>query len=1125
MGAHASKNAEDNKQITKGFRLIGYEDRLSQITIDTGFAWESLDAQDLISEMMKIYPSPCSSLSISLSISDIAIGQAGKRVLSEFLNLLTKNLVKDNYLLFTISIGKPNEIKLRNLAELVGDITIANISHLNFNNSDLGILLAGPELLELIDKIIGTKKINELSMCFNKFSAIDPKYVPDLFKLLFEKGVLRLDLTYNELLSSSPEIFNAYYESALQYKHKGTRQMYCNLVSGNEWERLRERELENVDRSSLITLTWRYLKLFDLDHSGVMHFSSGAFPLRTLREEEYFEFFMKFLEIKTLCIENFETSWVKEHITAPNLLWQVAQKRMETIISGQSSLKDVSFGEYQLSENQYFELFSRFLEAKGSNVSEAFENQVQIHIENPNLLWQFAQKHMEIILLNDSDLNINFQVYKLSDQQRLKLFVRCLANSEADNDNLPERIELAKKFDLLATDLPVSTLLRGIEDLSTDDLDLDEIANLQQEEILVFHRNSKAVWKEADFHENCFEKLKTFDCSDVHNLIKLCSMYEWFMWTLVAITDKPELNFNHLLFPRLLQEVLEFPDPKMRYSLGEIILSIFEKPHQLGEFQKLIEKQPSKWKLLPSLVIFKLVYQEETVVRTRLSATTGQAERTVSVIMDYYGDAHTDDLVKISERILHLLSNDYKIGNATRLFIGAVFELAESSTLPPIVSLKLLCECLEYYQKPALELQECEELLKQAINKFSYQQKELQQQKTLEQIREAFQGLKGLSDNKTLQQPFLQPYLTEDSFWGDRNHFGPLRRTWVQHLAKTLNEQRLKKEISFWLLIQGLGSLQSLDLVQNLKGPEIEFAASKVLARLLRVEPERFANYSKVFAGIRNEGGLLTYLGKIRSLKEPHKDQLEALYTQFILAMLSDDPDAFLKLRYSLKNPHMESLLLENPELVANWRAGKKVPLEEFVEQYKIAAKPIEIDYAHFIYDKVFKHKHLDPEKFSLPLLQAYCESKEVDEKNRIKVELEEDELKTQQEEQGMLKLQRLLIAFLETEQRDRKQQINLLNRILKQVGSIDPKSEFKRDVENLKLAIFKALHTRDRRNSNLKGYTIEDSVVPWSLFNMGSDMEGSCQHIGGYAPLNQCLLAYIWDDKNRLWLISDPHR
>ena len=52
--------------------------------------------------------------------------------------------------------------------------------------------------------------------------------------------------------------------------------------------------------------------------------------------------------------------------------------------------------------------------------------------------------------------------------------------------------------------------------------------------------------------------------------------------------------------------------------------------------------------------------------------------------------------------------------------------------------------------------------------------------------------------------------------------------------------------------------------------------------------------------------------------------------------------------------------------------------------------------------------------------------------------------------------------------------------------------------------------------------YAVEDTDNPYDLFLIGTEVDGSCQHVSAESSLNKCLMAYVMDGKNRAVLVRD---
>jgi len=349
---------------------------------------------------------------------------------------------------------------------------------------------------------------------------------------------------------------------------------------------------------------------------------------------------------------------------------------------------------------------------------------------------------------------------------------------------------------------------------------------------------------------------------------------------------------------------------------------------------------------------------------------------------------------------------------------------------------------------------------------------------------------------------------------------------------KTLNQDRKKRfktQRQNWLLIQGLSQLNELRILRDaaLGKEKISFnqAALQVVQNLFHLNKDEMEAYESTFFPLRNSTGVLTYLGKIRSVSDREtRKSLEKLYHQFIRSILSKNQERFYQLRYEESNsPHLEKLFSNRKMLKELWQENIKLDLKTFIEQHNIQDKPININYASFL-KRILENYHLNPQHY--PNLMHYLATEDFETRNTIRTELKgalgnfkpdhtlNDHMRRKFIEQD-------LISLIETDKNDKKTQLKYLNSVkrkLRMRGEESP--EFLNDLAGV------ITHLKDevsgRKIPNIEGWTIEFTDHFWDTFNCGTDVPGSCQRLDGDPELNKCVLAFCLDGKNKMFCIKD---
>ncbi len=124
-----------------------------------------------------------------------------------------------------------------------------------------------------------------------------------------------------------------------------------------------------------------------------------------------------------------------------------------------------------------------------------------------------------------------------------------------------------------------------------------------------------------------------------------------------------------------------------------------------------------------------------------------------------------------------------------------------------------------------------------------------------------------------------------------------LKRRVSEAFNLLLSESELREQVSYWLLIQGLGLLLELQNLVGISYNQIKSQSQALFSKLFAVDNDTMKFFGEGFSGLRNESALYTYLGKINTLSD---DALKKTYSNFINNVLSPKQNLFFKERYDL---------------------------------------------------------------------------------------------------------------------------------------------------------------------------------------------------------------------------------
>ena len=234
-------------------------------------------------------------------------------------------------------------------------------------------------------------------------------------------------------------------------------------------------------------------------------------------------------------------------------------------------------------------------------------------------------------------------------------------------------------------------------------------------------------------------------------------------------------------------------------------------------------------------------------------------------------------------------------------------------------------------------------------------------------------------------------------------------------------------------------------------------------------EIEDFAErYQNTFGSFRDNTALFTYLHSVKKLPLDQREAVEAALTEYVNAVLTKN---FPNIRYDVeKNPHLKKLFENVGDLKQTWLSKEEPKKVVKTED----STPLQVQYEGFFLQKIFKDKHLNSDHF--PYLCDYLQGK--------KAELANPE--TPQE-----KFQAFAIDLCEGKQ--------TIEEFVEKVKGLNLQlGEFKNDLNSL------------TSQKSYGKYEISESDDPCDLLMIGTEIQGSCQRVGGDPDLNKCLVSYL---------------
>lgn len=685
-------------------------------------------------------------------------------------------------------------------------------------------------------------------------------------------------------------------------------------------------------------------------------------------------------------------------------------------------------------------------------------------------------------------------------------------------------------------------------DLSSNESDTEEqLERIDTYLLPALESVCKVELKQFPFLLKILDKIKATHQRGSEHTYPLLNMISWFAWSCMRLILLQEKGWESKLdtkdidaMNRVFNELISFTNPMMRYTLtAEFLEFFFELPVRRC-FVDLIEGGNSIV-VLPAIGVVKMLKQ---------------------------GSSNANDLKKAHQLLECLVSSQYD-GHYFRTLVYGFHAIAAEETVAVSNRLNML---IELFEKSADRV-EFETTAGVAVDQFMNRFQEAcqvsnpraqevvlatrgsltdAQRATLKRERAAriafvenqVKPFVVLTKNQHVEALFseaspktLERFLPAPGNGQDLDKKMTACRRYLQRLIEGLSQKlynglEFKQRNSRLILVQGLSELGELKYLQEISSK----GAASLLQRIFGISDAKILHYGDTFGSCYNQGALLTYYAKIRVLAgSPEGEQLLRVFRHFILDVLSQKSAEFYERRYQIEpGSHAEHVFLGKHNLLKGWRLGSQENFLTFFNRKKIEIKDFVPDFKGFIIDKIFGHKHINPEHYTAVgrFLNNLDESHVAEAVNAVedsKAAYEKDKEYSTQRKYIHARIQLLLINLcqepvdtsLSISQRYRKHLV-FLNKIRALLERYFPQAQFRHDVEVLYAATRNNKRIGSSEKSKWKNWTIVDTDNYWHTFMAGTVIDGSCQHVSTHVSTNKCLMAYVVDPKYRMIAILD---
>lgn len=683
--------------------------------------------------------------------------------------------------------------------------------------------------------------------------------------------------------------------------------------------------------------------------------------------------------------------------------------------------------------------------------------------------------------------------------------------------------------------------LYGLSGCPSDSEEEEVDSKIKHQEFMIcktiipaFKETSKLIWKDNLFYLPSLNKIeariKKYEPTD-HNLAELTKcehLLKWYTWINVYLMHTDE----HLLidlqsYKNVFKEMVDYSDSQIRNIITQTFFNNVLK-NELGKkiYPTLTASQKNSINcLIPAIFLTKIIIDNQKEIERK--------------------EAEEQNLVHMSIEILSLIPRQYKDGHYGQVFIAALLCIFDTDELTPYQKLTLLINIFK--SSPVKEKIEKAILVyfnslkpKMGIVKITPMLIKDELIKLLAEHNDALLN--------TVAMDAIKPFCKENKKTNEvddltKKDINALSRTIIDNMHLLYHLAELKDQREIWILIQGLSLLKEFKHLKEVPVQQLKAAIKNIFAKLFELNAQNMQFYPQAFGGKRNEGALLTYLGKIRQLHAAESTEVLDLFKQFIRSVLSENSQTFYQQRYDEHLPchaHLKTIWSSYPDLKDRWIKNHEEDLTHYLEEKKITFKPFKPDYVKFIYTKIFEHQHLKGDGYSD--LKEYLECELFLKDPKSKIDQEANEILEQKKAMIKLKFKQTssnpemdklskikvelalsLITFIDlaTGEENAERQRAAIGVIMRHLTNpelnagvlLNDFHALIKGLQNNKLA----LSLKEKQNHRI---VFTDNY--WDLFMCGTDVLGSCQRVDGDPDLNKCLISYLLSGKNKYLCVQD---
>lgn len=559
------------------------------------------------------------------------------------------------------------------------------------------------------------------------------------------------------------------------------------------------------------------------------------------------------------------------------------------------------------------------------------------------------------------------------------------------------------------------------------------------------------------------KKLQTSKISDDKQ--KFNNSVAWLLHTAgLMIVNPPKRND-----PKLLEKILKYPDPAMRYVLSQKVINMLENLEKLTIYQNYISLKGSPIEHLRIPALF--FYQTDTSYKLKNHLLKAR---------DFLRDG---PILKGFLEAISLFEKNFTSKQA-------IF-LTEQIFIQPDKK-------IEIDREIAAKEKEINELKSDKTYKATQLaiQDEVKEISKLKKIGGDELLKIAAKEKKIIELKSMKIYLAVQTKEKELLEL----RSELNVITKDIKRDILKKIFALQGIINCGGKSTILKHMEAPMAGRRKFNIDEIYKNTFQsVLPikgvENFSErFMETFGKREPSSAILTYLG---SLKKLPSFQVETAINTLEIYVQSVLDGSFLKNRNTVEpSSHLFEIFNARKDIKDKWFEPKILTLSSALTNVN----------KNLIKNAILADHHLNEDNF--PVIYEFLRAESLEKQVSIKTNLEE-KLKTDSPDKKNLLLQKVLIEFFQSE--GNLETLKIVEEQLKSLGM----KEFVEIVSSLN-------ENTEKLTLNTKGWTCESSDDFLDLLFCGTDVKGSCQNIAGSPIENKCLLAYLLDGKNRLLAIKN---